>query len=109
LYIDARPADLFDTEHVKGAINVPYSALFGATEEDVAKVKKEALAKTAKTIIVYGVHLEGGSEDKKVDFGKPLAQQLIESDIKGVKHVAGGLDKMKTSGIETVQKGGAVK
>ncbi len=107
LYIDARPAEMFEAEHIEGSINVPYSALFGAKPEDVEKVKTTAQAKKATKIVVYGLHQDAATEKKSVDFGKPLAQQLVESGIKGVTYLAGGLTKLKESGQTTTGKGSA--
>lgn len=109
LYVDARPADAFKAEHVVNAINVPYSALFGASDEDIAKVKKAALDKGATTVIVYGELADAAAGGKTVDFGKPLAQQLIESGIKGVKHVEGGMEKIKQTGLKTTAENGGQK
>lgn len=43
VFIDARPADVYKQEHVKGAINIPYSP----QGSDIDKLPK------GKTIIVY--------------------------------------------------------
>ncbi len=108
LYVDARPAPAFAEEHVDGAINVPYSALFGASEQDIAMIKERAAAKKATKIIVYGVFKDPASPQQKVDFAKPLALQLVESEIKGVKHLEGGMEKLKKAGTKTVKgTGGA--
>jgi rhodanese-related sulfurtransferase len=103
IYVDARPEEMFDLEHVDGAINVPYSALFGSSDEDIAKVAKAAESGKAAKVIVYGAYADPASPDEKVDFGKPLAEQLIEAGIKGVRHVEGGLEALNKTGIKTVK------
>lgn len=103
LYVDARPALAYAEEHVDGAINTPYSALFGASEQDVAMIKERAAAQKATRIIVYGVFQDPASPQQKVDFAKPLALQLVESEIKGVKHLEGGIEELKKTGIKTVK------
>ena len=109
LYVDARPKAIFDKEHIKGAINVPYSALFGAAPEDVAKVAKEAKNRGVKSVIVYGEYEDPGSPGNKVDFGKPLAEQLLEAKVEGVRHVEGGLGTLNSKGISTVKTNGGSK
>ena len=104
LYVDARPIEAYAQEHVDGAINIPYSALFGASEQDIAMIKEQASAKKATRIIVYGVFQDPASPQQKVDFAKPLALQLVESEIKGVKHLEGGMEELKKSGIKTVKE-----
>ncbi|MCP4606298.1 MAG: rhodanese-like domain-containing protein [Proteobacteria bacterium] len=104
LYVDARPSGMFELEHVDGAINVPYSALFGASEEDMAKIAKAVQDRGVTSVIVYGAYADPASPETKVDFGKPLAQQLIEAGIEGVRHVPDGLKSMNKTGIKTVKK-----
>jgi rhodanese-related sulfurtransferase len=106
LYVDARPAEAFTLEHVKGSINIPYSVLFGASADDVAKVKQEVAARDAKTVVVFGKYAEPGSTDQAVDLAESLAQQLIEAEIPGVKHLEGGLEELKKTGVETVKHTG---
>jgi rhodanese-related sulfurtransferase len=106
LYVDARPAEAFAAEHVEGSINIPYSVLFGASEEDLATVKREIAARKAVRVIVYGTYAEPGSTEQAVDLAEPLAQQLIEAEIQGVKHLEGGMEELKKTGVETVKKGG---
>jgi rhodanese-related sulfurtransferase len=109
LYVDARPAEEFAVEHAAGAINVPYSALFGAAAEDLEKVKGAAKQKNAATIVVYGLYRDPAAPGEAVDFAEPLAQQLVESGLTGAKHLAGGLDQLKKTGVETVKGNGATK
>ncbi|MFO8070825.1 MAG: rhodanese-like domain-containing protein [Polyangia bacterium] len=103
LYVDARPAEAFEEEHAEGAINVPYSVLFGASDEDVARVEKKVEDGQAEKVIVYGVYADPASPEKRVDFAEPLAEQLVEMEIPGVKHFAGGLEKLKKNGVPTVK------
>ncbi len=103
LYVDARPAGAFEEEHVEGAINVPYSVLFGASDEDVARVEKKVEGGQAEKVIVYGIYADPVNPEKKVDFAEPLAEQLVEMEIPGVKHFAGGLEKLKKNGVPTVE------
>ena len=67
-------------------------------------IKERAAAKKATRIIVYGVFQDPASPQQKVDFAKPLALQLVESEIKGVKHLEGGIEELKKSGIKTVKE-----
>ena len=106
LYVDARPAEAFEAEHVDGSINIPYSVLFGATAEDIAAVKREIAARGAKKVVVFGTYAEPESTEQAVDLAEPLAQQLIEAEIAGVKHLEGGIEELKKSGVQTVKKSG---
>ena len=109
LYVDARPAEAFTAEHVSGAINVPYSALFGASAEDLAAVRQAAGQQASKIVVVYGLYHDRAAPAEAIDFAKPLAQQLVESGLTGAKHVAGGLEELKKNGIQTVQANGDTK
>lgn len=109
LYVDARPAEAFAAEHVKDSINIPYSALFGASPEDIDNVKRAAQAKKAVTIVVYGLFADPDAPGEKVDFAKPLAQQLVESGITGAKHLEGGMEQLKKTGVETVKDDGETR
>jgi rhodanese-related sulfurtransferase len=106
LYVDARPAEAFAAEHVDGSINIPYSVLFGASTEDIDKVKREIASRKAETIVVFGTFTDPGSTEQAVDLAEPLAQQLIEAEIAGVKHLEGGIAELKKTGVETVKKSG---
>ena len=105
LFVDVRPKAQFDAERVAGAVNLPYSALFGASPEDVEKVKKSAAAGEKKSVVVYGIFRELDSEALEVDLAKPAAEQLVESGIANVRHIEGGLAAMKKLGVETVKGG----
>jgi len=109
LYVDARPAEAFAGEHVEGSINIPYSVLFGASEADIARVKQAIADRGAETVVVYGRHGDPESTEAAVDLAEPLADQLIEAEIQGVKHLEGGLDELKKSGVETVKPTGGSK
>jgi len=104
LYIDARPAELFAKQHVTGAINVPYSALFGASDEDVKKIAKRVTDKGITSVIVYGAYVDPEEPENKVDFGEPLSLQLIEAEIGDVKYVKGGLETLIRGGVQ-IQSG----
>jgi rhodanese-related sulfurtransferase len=103
LAVDAGPKPQFDAEHVKDAINVPYSALFGASAEDIEAVRRAVTLKNASNVIVYGTFLDPENPLQKVDFAKPLADQLTESGLENVFHIEGGLDAMKKQGAPTVK------
>lgn len=106
LYVDARPAEAFAAERVAGAVNAPYSVLFGASPEAIAAVKAEAAKRGAKVIVVYGGIVDPAAPDGTVDVARPLADQLLESGIPGVKHVPGGLEALKKSGVDVVSPEG---
>ncbi len=106
LYIDARPAEMYAAEHIVGAINVPYSALYGASDDDLLKAKKAVEKQKPTAVIVYGAYADPADPNNRVDFGKPLAQQLVEAEIAGVRHVPGGLSELNKSGLDTVKQGG---
>ena len=108
LYVDARPAEAFAAERAEGAVNAPYSVLFGAAPEAIAAVRAEAAARKVKEIVVYGALAEPGSADA-VDVAKPLADQLVESGLEGVKHLPGGLEALKKSGVAVVQGPGGAR
>jgi rhodanese-related sulfurtransferase len=103
LYVDARPAEQFAEEHIEGAINIPYSPLFGAGPGGIEKVKTEADKRNASTIAVYGAYTDPSDPQTEIDFGKPLAAQLTEAGIAGVRHVEGGLKALKKMNLHTVQ------
>jgi Rhodanese-like domain len=103
IYVDARPKKAYDKQHVKGAINVPYSALFGASEADINRIKSAVTDRNATAIVVYGLFLDPADAAKQIDFGKPLADQLIEAQVQNVGHVEGGLEALNKSGVEIVQ------
>jgi len=109
LYVDARPSEAFASERATGAVNAPYSVLFGATPEAIAAVKAEAGARKVEEIIVYGDLVEPGADGGVVDVAKPLANQLVESGLPGVKHFAGGLAALKKSGVAVVQGTGGAR
>jgi hypothetical protein len=109
LYVDARPAEAFAAERVQSAVNAPYSVLFGASPEAIQAVKAEAALRKVKEIVVYGELAEPGSGGGAVDVAKPLAEQLVESGLMGVKHFAGGLTTLKKSGVQVVQGTGGAR
>jgi len=109
LYVDARPAEEFAKERVASAVSAPYSVLFGAAPEAIAAVKAEAAKRGAGEIVVYGEISDPESPGSAIDVGGPLAAQLLESGLTGVKHVAGGLGALKKSGASVVQGGGGVR
>lgn len=106
LYVDARPKEIFERERVAGAINAPYSALFGALDDDIRRVAQQAKSQNAKMVVVYGTVTEPG-EEAAVDLAEPLAKQLIESGLSNVKHIKGGLAELNRRGIGIVQGDGA--
>jgi len=104
LYVDARPAEDFAREHVKGALSAPYSVLFGAANDDLARVKAAAEKQSVARVVAYGV-LGGADGGEGVELAEHLAKQLAEVGIAGVEHVSGGLEALKKGGVETVQEG----
>ena len=104
LYVDARPAEDFAAGHARGAVNAPYSVLFGATDDDLARVKAAATGRSAKRVVVYGTLDDPEAPGGGVELAEQLAKQLVEAGIEGVEHVAGGLAALKKGGVETVQR-----
>jgi hypothetical protein len=105
LYVDARPAEDFAVERASGAVNVPYSVLFGASDGDLAKVKAAVAERSAARVVVYGTLADPSADGGAVELAEQLAKQLVETGIQGVEHVVGGLEYLKKSGINTVQGG----
>lgn len=105
LYVDARPREVFAREHVRGALNVPYSALFGAEKAEVDRVVQAARRRKTSIVVVYGAYRDP-EVDADVDFGKPLAEQLIESGLSGVKHLEGGIEALNKRGVAMVKGDG---
>ena len=103
LYVDARTSEEFASVHMEGAINLPYSVLFGASKEGVAKVKDAAKKSAVTSVVVYGLQSSPDDPTVKTDLAKPLAEQLIEAGIPGVKHVAGGLDALNKTTPQPVK------
>lgn len=103
LYVDARPEEEFTREHVDGAINVPYSALFGASADDLERIASAASRPGISGIVVYGSMIDPDAPDQPIELGKPLAQQLVETGLEKVRHMAGGLAALKKVGVPTVQ------
>jgi rhodanese-related sulfurtransferase len=109
VYVDARPAEAFAVEHVLDAVNVPYSVLFGAAQEDLDRLDGALASRKAGSVIVYGVLDDPSDPSSKVDLAKQLARQLVEAGVAGVRHVEGGLEELKKSGIRTVKATGGEK
>ena len=103
LLVDARPAHQFQSEHAEGAVNIPYSALFGASDADVAAIRNTAKERKASAVIVYGAYEDPDQPGVTVDFAKPLADQLTEAGIPNVRHIEGGLAALKKQGTPTVK------
>ena len=104
IYVDARPAEVYQKEHVAQAINVPYSALFGASEADIQKVRNATALHPEAVIIVYGLLTNADTSNTPVDFAGPLANQLAEAGLENVTHIEGGIETLKNSGVETVKE-----
>jgi len=109
LYVDARPAEAFAVEHVLDAVNVPYSVLFGAAQEDLDRLNGALASREAGSVVVYGVLDDPSDPSARVDLAKQLARQLVEAGVAGVRHIEGGLDELKKSGIRTVKATGGEK
>ncbi|MCU0660846.1 MAG: rhodanese-like domain-containing protein [Myxococcota bacterium] len=105
LYLDARPAEEFAAGHVEGALNVPYSVLQGASDDDVEKVRREAKARGLSALVVYGALQDPESTDGVIDLAKPLAEQLFEAGLSNARHYEGSLDELKKSAPWKVQGG----
>ena len=103
LYVDARPAEAFAAEHARGAINVPYSVLFGAAKEDLERLRAAVEDRRPSQVVVYGVYADPADPAVEVDLAEPLAEQLVERELPGVRHFEGGLERLKKSGVRTVQ------
>jgi rhodanese-related sulfurtransferase len=103
LYVDARPAEEYAREHAKAAVNAPYSVLFGAADDDLARVKAAVAERGAARVVVYGTLADPSADGGAVELAEQLAKQLVEAGIRGVEHVAGGLETLKKSGVNTVQ------
>jgi len=106
LYVDARPAEEFAAERAAGALNAPYSVLDGASPEAIAAIRAEAARRKAVDVVVYGEIADPSAAGAAVDLAKPLAEQLVESGIPGVKHLAGGIAALKKNGVEIVRGNG---
>lgn len=109
LYVDARPAEAFAAERAAGAVSAPYSVLFGASPEAIAAVKAEAAKRAAKEIVVYGEIPDPAAPGAAVDVARPLADQLLEAGLPGVKHAPGGLGALKKSGVDVVSSEGGAR
>jgi rhodanese-related sulfurtransferase len=103
LYVDARPASDFAREHAEGAVNAPYSVLFGAADDDLARVEAAVAARGAARVVVYGTLADPEADGGAVELAEQLAKQLVEAGVRGVEHVAGGLPALKKGGVATVQ------
>lgn len=79
ILVDARPKELFDQQHIRGAINVPLS-LF-----DVVYMMKLSQLEPDQSIIVYGRTISRRYDDE-------LAFRLKQRDHENVKVLKGGLD-----------------
>jgi rhodanese-related sulfurtransferase len=88
--VDARPKELYDRKHIKGAINIP-SALF-----DIIYAMKLADLDEDKEIIVYGRHIS-----KRYD--EEVAYRLKQQDHENVRVLAGGLHAWEHQGYQTEQ------
>jgi rhodanese-related sulfurtransferase len=109
LYVDARPAGEFAAGHADGALSAPYSVLDGAPPEAIAAIKAAAARGNVTEIVVYGEIADPGTAGATVDLAKPLAEQLVESGLVGVKHLEGGLGALKKSGVAIVTGTGGAR
>jgi hypothetical protein len=109
LYVDARGSAQYELKHVEGAINVPYSVLFGASEIDLKLVSRLAAERKLSSVVVYGTLSDPNSPGQTIDLSKPLAQQLTEYGVLGVKYVPGGLEVLNRSAVPIVQGAGGVR
>jgi rhodanese-related sulfurtransferase len=87
ILIDARPRELYDRQHIQGALNVPLS-LF-----DVVYMMKLSQLDPARPVIVYGRTISRRYDDE-------LAFRLKQRDHEDVKVLHGGLDGWGTQGVQ---------
>ncbi len=78
LVVDARPKELYDQKHIRGAINVPIS-LF-----DIMYMMKLGQVDSESPIVVYGRHVSRHYDEE-------LAFRLKQRDHENVKILEGGL------------------
>ena len=93
MLIDAMPANFFEQEHIKGAINIPLSLFDIMYEMDMSGIGKDV------EIIVYGRTISH-------HYDKELAMRLILLGHKNTTILEGGLSRWKKSDFP-LESGGA--
>jgi rhodanese-related sulfurtransferase len=91
LYLDARPQEEYQREHIKGAISFPYPVL---GEPDADQV--QALKTKGRPIVTYG-------QDSRDRLGEMMAALLTELGLDQVTSLEGGLRAWRDQGgaVET--------
>ena len=85
LFVDARPSNFFEQEHIKGAINLPLSLFDIVYMVQLNEIDKE------KEIIVYGRTISGFYDEE-------VARKLILRGHKKIKILSGGMSAWKGDG-----------
>lgn len=87
ILVDARPRELYEQKHIKGAVNVP-SALF-----DIVYLMKRKELDEQKEIIVYG-------RTVSKHYDQEVAYRLRQRDHEKVRVLAGGIDDLVGHGFQ---------
>jgi rhodanese-related sulfurtransferase len=92
VFVDARPPELFEIGHIKGAIDVPYSFIESTPKEIIDRLKR------FRTVIIYC-----NSNDSEKS--KLMAGELSQAGVDGVFYLEGGfLEWVKEGGEYTGQR-----
>lgn len=94
LYVDARPVEAYEREHIQGAISFPYPLLGDPPAEKVDSLKQRGVP-----IVTYG----GGGRDQT---GEMMADLLTELGVEEVTHLEGGLATWREQGGEVEGEAG---
>jgi rhodanese-related sulfurtransferase len=86
VFVDARPHELFEIGHIRGAINVPYSFIEPTPKEIISRLKR------FRTIIIY-------CNTKDSEESELMAGELSQAGVEGVFYLEGGF-------LEWVREGG---
>lgn len=85
--VDARPKELFDAKHIKGALNYPYSFIQPFSQRDALVFKKK------KYTFVY-------CDSPHERLAGVQAELMKKMGVKGVKIVVGGLASLIAEGAQ---------
>lgn len=88
VYVDARPEEEFQKQHIKGAVSFPYPLL-----GDPEPQRVEALKRKGMPVVTY---CDGG----RSKFGEMMAKLLSELGVEKVTHLEGGLEAWREQGGE---------
>jgi rhodanese-related sulfurtransferase len=86
VFVDARPRELFEIGHIKGAIDVPYSFIEPTPKEIIDRLKR------FRTVIIY-------CNTKDSEESKLMAGELSQAGVERVFYLEGGF-------LEWVRQGG---